>query len=926
MAQAKLTFITELAHPMRNVRLTDLGLRMILTSLSRILRIRRVPPLWIVEKVNMFSREIRWDFSGNTVHYPDELGHKHPAHPNSIDATGQRRVFSGGRQSIVNTEDEASDEDETYDWSDEDDLVDEEARFEEKLGVKSPKKKKWGPKRIATFFFSTLIGSTILVGVLAAVPIFVHFYWYKPHPTPRRRWVSNNISAWFYWAAANLLISWYLAAIVNIVPHVMTWIVHISWGTVTERFKSNMAMYDAFKGHIKPILYAASGWVSWSIIFSGIFHLYDSKGGSSSQAAYTDRLHQVVVLIFFIVLLFSIEKIILQMIGFTFHRVAFEDRIQEVNKATNVLDHLKDYKPTHKNRQSGFNFGRVIFPPLRAPQSRPLTPIESQTEDPQALEAGFAADNDEIPASAKKYRKKQRSSKSWFGGGKRVPTSDPTNDAFTAEMTPISSGRDGVSNISSADVTRGSFQGERSRSNSPSPRFALGSGSQTHTYPPNNNDSNRRVGGGETEVTDDEGFGAVATTAARVLKTAVLHDARNIKGKDITAADLGFAISSPHEAKKLARNLYFAFRGDHRRRHLIPSDFYPAYGTHEAAKEAFKIFDKDGNGDITRAEIKTTILKIYKERRFLARSLRDVDHALSSLDIIMMVFFTMVLFFISLSVFSVSIGKSLASIYTLGLAASFVFKNSASNAFDAVIFLFVTHPFDTGDRCFIDEENLVVKKMGLFATTFTRADGTQVYYFNSQLFVKFISNVRRSEKMFENLRIQVNWRTPLEKLDQLDKCINHWIETDDNRWFGGGTNCTLQRIDNQRSLEITMGIPHNSNWQDWGAYLNRKTVFHAAVNHYCRELGITWVNSPQPVLLVNPDEKMAPRPSAYDEGNVTINEAEPPSPEVREIPVSPKLPPAPKPALFFKPPAEEYAAGMRLRKSRKNAARANHDF
>ena len=26
-------------------------------------------------------------------------------------------------------------------------------------------------------------------------------------------------------------------------------------------------------------------------------------------------------------------------------------------------------------------------------------------------------------------------------------------------------------------------------------------------------------------------------------------------------------------------------------------------------------------------------------------------------------------------------------------------------------------PFDTGDRCFIDEENLVVKKVGLFAVS-----------------------------------------------------------------------------------------------------------------------------------------------------------------------------------------------------------------
>lgn len=112
---------------------------------------------------------------------------------------------------------------------------------------------------------------------------------------------------------------------------------------------------------------------------------------------------------------------------------------------------------------------------------------------------------------------------------------------------------------------------------------------------------------------------------------------------------------------------------------MVPSDFEPAYPTKAEAEEAFKVFDKDGNGDISRAEIKTTVLKLYKERRFLSRSLRDVGIALKSLDHIMIFFAIVMLFFISLSVFGVSVGASLTSIYSLGIAASFIFKNSASN-------------------------------------------------------------------------------------------------------------------------------------------------------------------------------------------------------------------------------------------------------
>ena len=123
---------------------------------------------------------------------------------------------------------------------------------------------------------------------------------------------------------------------------------------------------------------------------------------------------------------------------------------------------------------------------------------------------------------------------------------------------------------------------------------------------------------------------------------------------------------------------------------MIPADFYPAFPDHSTAEEAFKVLDKDHNGDLSRAEMKTAMLRIYKERRFLSRSMRDVGEALKSLDRMLMFFAGVIVFFISLSVFGVRIGDSLSSVYTIGIAASFIFKNSASSAFDAIMFLFVT--------------------------------------------------------------------------------------------------------------------------------------------------------------------------------------------------------------------------------------------
>lgn len=234
-----------------------------------------------------------------------------------------------------------------------------------------------------------------------------------------------------------------------------------------------------------------------------------------------------------------------------------------------------------------------------------------------------------------------------------------------------------------------------------------------HSYPP------RHMHGGDDpeEALDVK---AAVKSAVKTVKTAVLHDARNLQGcADNDLGGLVWDVSSSYEAKRLARGIYNTFRSP-TRTYLTPSDFRPAFASHDEAQEAFRVFDNDSNGDISRAEIKTTLLKVYKERRFLSRSMRDVSVALQTLDSILLLFALIILFFISLSVFGVSVGNSLTSLYSLGIGLSFIFKNACSNAFDAIMFLFVTQyvrssalllhqanlsassPFDTGDRCFID--------------------------------------------------------------------------------------------------------------------------------------------------------------------------------------------------------------------------------
>lgn len=143
--------------------------------------------------------------------------------------------------------------------------------------------------RLVTLLFSTLIGSTILSGLIITPALILHFFWYKPHPTDHRKFVKDNVEAWLFWAAANVSISWGLALIVDIIPVVIRIIISIAWGHVSEVVKSRLELYNSVKGPIKPVLYAASGWVSWVILFNNIFKLFDIDNEAQSRAPYTAR-------------------------------------------------------------------------------------------------------------------------------------------------------------------------------------------------------------------------------------------------------------------------------------------------------------------------------------------------------------------------------------------------------------------------------------------------------------------------------------------------------------------------------------------------------------------------------------------------------------------------------------------------------------
>jgi hypothetical protein len=165
---------------------------------------------------------------------------------------------------------------------------------------------------------------------------------------------------------------------------------------------------------------------------------------------------------------------------------------------------------------------------------------------------------------------------------------------------------------------------------------------------------------------------------------------------------------------------------------ITPKQFEKYFKDRCQAQEVFALFDRDGNGTVLEEELIWAVRRIYKEKRDLKNSMGDLSQALGNLNTILTILSLTLGVIVSLPLFGLDF-TSIVPFTSVLLALSFVFGGSARVAFDCIIFLFVIHPYDTGDRIFLDDGNFVVEEINLLTTTL-EIDGKKYYVPNGNNF------------------------------------------------------------------------------------------------------------------------------------------------------------------------------------------------
>lgn len=326
-------------------------------------------------------------------------------------------------------------------------------------------------------------------------------------------------------------------------------------------------------------------------------------------------------------------------------------------------------------------------------------------------------------------------------------------------------------------------------------------------------------------------------------------------------------LGSQQSARKLAKKLFTNLA--YHKKTLVADDFIPYFKTEAEAREAFSFFDADRNGDISKNEMREAVQRIYRERRALSTSLKDMSSAISKLDLVLMSIGLIIVVFIWLLIFNRNATvANIVPLSTFVVGFSFVFGNSAKTIFESMIFIFATHPYDVGDLVFIDDVPMFVKEFGMISTVFRTTTNQEVVAPNAMLASsKYIHNSRRSGNQWETTDIKMSFDTALETMDEFRKRLRAWVAEHDREW-GGGLDVNFSSIDQMNCVTLTIAMEHKGNWQEWGTRWARRTQLMRQVKTIAEDLGMEYSLPPQPITF---QPRSGPAPFGAGNGRMQLN-------------------------------------------------------
>ncbi|KAJ0744832.1 putative mechanosensitive ion channel MscS, LSM domain superfamily [Helianthus annuus] len=266
----------------------------------------------------------------------------------------------------------------------------------------------------------------------------------------------------------------------------------------------------------------------------------------------------------------------------------------------------------------------------------------------------------------------------------------------------------------------------------------------------------------------------------------------------------------------------------------------------------FPLIDVADKGHIDRKTLTEWVVKVYKERKALAHALSDTRTAVKQLDKLVTTVLIVVVFVVWLLLTEIASTKVLVLLSSQLVVAAFIFGNTCKTIFEAIVFVFIMHPFDVGDRCVVDGVQMIVEEMNILTTVFLRYDNEKIYYPNVVLSTKPISNFYRSPDMGDGVEFSIDFATSFAQIAQLKEKIRKYLEKNPQLWHPNHS-LVVKEIENVNKIKMALYFTHTMNFQDFGEKNRRRSELVLELKKFFEELNIKCHLLPQEVHLHHPE-------------------------------------------------------------------------
>ncbi|KAI1771908.1 hypothetical protein F4818DRAFT_428238 [Hypoxylon cercidicola] len=319
---------------------------------------------------------------------------------------------------------------------------------------------------------------------------------------------------------------------------------------------------------------------------------------------------------------------------------------------------------------------------------------------------------------------------------------------------------------------------------------------------------------------------------------------REVKHRNHPRKVVSELLRNTNSAQVLARRLFRTFARPGAEV-LLPHDLNPAFPNADDAEAAFLVFDRDLNGDVSMEELEAFCDEVHREKKAIAASIKDLDSVITKLDRVFFFVIFIIAVIVFISIVSSSTAAALASAGTAILGLSWLLQATAQEFLQSIIFVFVKHPFDVGDRVTIygntgslmRGDDYYVTEISLLYTEFKKMEGHIVQAPNSLLNTLFILNHRRSGQLADVFELRMKYGTPPSVIKELEARMTEYV-LENKRDFTSKIITELRGFEDAYCMTVNFICFHKTSFQNELLRLIRHNKFAIELMNQMVALGI----------------------------------------------------------------------------------------